>query len=334
MRSLFTHCTMTCAAAALLALGQGCSPAEPACRVGADCASGVCLRDGTCQQPALAGGADAGGGGATGGGGGGSAGGGSGGGQGGATGGGTGGGSDGGQPSCTPNADGTITRAEVFTQAGLHATFKVSTQTSFDTAGAAQADGGRLWDMTPALSGDQNVLVTTEPITGKWFEANYPGASYVAPLGQGTDLLAVFQSSADGLYLLGVASPTDTVMKTRLTYDPAVKVLAFPMSAGSTWSTTSTVTGYYNGVLIAVLQKDDYTNTVDRTGEVITPFARFPVLRVRTLMNRTANLVPILTLRTFMFVTECFGTVATVTSTDNESSTEFTTAKEVRRLTP
>jgi hypothetical protein len=39
-------------------------------------------------------------------------------------------------------------------------------------------------------------------------------------------------------------------------------------------------------------------------------------------------------LRTYIFVTECFGSVATITSEDNEADVEFTTAKEVRRLTP
>jgi hypothetical protein len=36
---------------------------------------------------------------------------------------------------------------------------------------------------------------------------------------------------------------------------------------------------------------------------------------------------------TYSFVSECFGTVATIRSEENESDAEFTEAAEVRRLT-
>ena len=66
-----------------------------------------------------------------------------------------------------------------------------------------------------------------------------------------------------------------------------------------------------------------------------TPYDRFPVLRVRTVMNRSV-LNPLFntSFRQYQFVTECFGTVATIRSRDLESSTEFTQVKEVRRLAP
>lgn len=318
----------------------GCPGVEPACRVGADCASGVCRSDGTCVPGVDAGGADGSTGGGTGGGGGdggldgggGGAGGGGGGGSGG--GGGGDGGVDGGSVGCLPNGDGMISRSELFTQAGLHATFRVSGAATFDTAGAALTDGGRVWDFTGALTGDQSVLVETQPLAGKWFEADFPDAGYVTPLGQGTDLLAVFQSATDGLYLLGVASPVDGLTATRLHYDPPVKVYGLPMQANDSWTTDALVTGKYNGYVLFSIQHDVYTSSVDRVGEAVTPYARFPVLRVRTVMNRTINFVPTLTLRTFSFVTECFGAVATITSRDNETSTDFTQVKEVRRLSP
>ena len=79
-------------------------------------------------------------------------------------------------------------------------------------------------------------------------------------------------------------------------------------------------------------QSESYTMQVDRRGTAKTPFAEFDVLRVRTTMVRSFNTVPSVTIRSFNWNTECFGTVATVSSTDNESSTEFTSASEVRRL--
>jgi hypothetical protein len=332
------------------------------CRVGADCASGVCLRDGTCGpveevDGGTGGGTGGGSGGgtATGGGtGGGSVGGGggttSGGGTGGGSGGGnvSGGGAGGGMVGCLPNNDGRIDRGEVFFQPGLRATFKISGPATFDTAGTMAADGGRQWDFTPALAGDSSRLVETKPLTGAWYESSYPDAGYVSELGQGSDLLGVFAATPTALYLQGVVSPADGTSSTKIFYTPWVKVLQFPLQAGGSWGTTSTVSGKYQGFTIGnaafgtglPFQEETYTSNVDRAGDALTPFSNFAALRVRTVMVRSTRVytlnpwTPILTLRSFNWNTECFGTVATLTSTDNESSTEFTSAAEVRRLSP
>ena len=62
-----------------------------------------------------------------------------------------------------------------------------------------------------------------------------------------------------------------------------------------------------------------------------TPFSTFPVLRIR--VSRIAFLNGITTTsHRFVFVTECFGTVATMVSNNGETVDEFTTAAEVSRL--
>ncbi len=315
---------------AMMLLGAalaGCPSPELACRVGADCASGVCLRDGTCQAPVTpvdGGGVavDAGPG---------------------ADGGSIdadGGAPDSGTPAlCVPNGDGVISREEIVVRPGLHATFRVSGAATFATAGAAQADGGRTWDFTPALSGDQSQLVETLSMQGQWFESTFPDAGYASPLGQGSDLLGIYQLTPTALLLHGVASPAAGASATKLVYTPPVEVLRFPLRQTDTWSTSSDVSGTYQGLVIGFnlpLQNDTFRVTVDRAGDAITPYSRFGVLRVRTVMERTLNFVPspLQTVRSYAFVAECFGAVATVTSTDGETSTEFTAAKEVRRLTP
>ncbi len=157
----------------------------------------------------------------------------------------------------------------------------------------------------------------------------------------GTGFLGVFQNTADGLYLMGVASLASKQDSpygyTETFYTPAVKLYAFPLTFNKTWSTAASVSGTYQGSsLAALVQKDTYTVTLDRTGQAMVPYANatFPVLRVRTVMERSFYGVvnSLYTIRTFGFVTECFGSVAQVTSADGESNTEFTTAKEVRRL--
>lgn len=317
------------------------------CRTGADCASGVCRRDGTCEsgtgQPLPDGGLDE---------------------DGGVieppdggddagtvdSDGGVDAGHDAGTPvGCLPNDDGVIERREVFFQAGLRATFRISGPATFSTAGVAQGDGGFAWNFDTALAGDASRLVETKALTGEWYESAFPDAGYVSELGQGSTLLGVFSSDDAGLYLQGVVSPTDGSSATQITYTPWVKVLQFPLSAGTSWTTETTVDGKYEGLTIGYaafgtglpFQREVYTSTVDRAGDATTPFAPatpFGVLRVRTVLERYTRVYTLnpwyklLTLRSYTWNTECFGTVATVTSEDNESSTEFTDAAEVRRL--
>lgn len=240
----------------------------------------------------------------------------------------TGGGTGDAGATCLPNHDGTIERSEVFFQPGLRATFKISGAATFDTRGT---DGG-YWDFTGALAGDSSKLVETKPLTGEWYESEFPDGGYVTELSSTSDLLGVFAATEDALYLQGVVSPTNSGFFTELHYSPWVKVLQFPMAAGAQWQTNADVSGWYNGTLVSWVQSETYAMQVDRAGLAATPFAEFDVLRVRTVMKRSVNFVQTLETHSFNWNTECFGTVATVSSTDNESSAEFTSASEVRRL--
>jgi hypothetical protein len=306
-----------------LAALPSCSAGSPACRAGADCLSGVCQSDGTCapRGPADAGRdaaqePDAGG--------------------------------DEQPPEqdtfvppesgdgpvvCQPNHDGVVTREEVPLAAGVHATFRVALNAAVDTSGTPQAGGTRKWDLTANLPGDHLSLIEMQSLQGKWFAPNFPGASYAAQLSDKQDLLGVFEIKQDSLLLRGVVSPTGGLQRTELTYDPAVVTLAFPIKPGATWQTLSKVTGMLSGVLISYPYTEKYESQVDATGDLVAPYSTFPVHRVRVVLTRTVGVVPT-TIRTFLFVTECFGTVASVTSQDNEPKIEFTNASEVKRLSP
>ncbi|MBS1151239.1 MAG: hypothetical protein H6Q89_2937, partial [Myxococcaceae bacterium] len=80
-------------------------------------------------------------------------------------------------------------------------------------------------------------------------------------------------------------------------------------------------------------QTEKYESLVDKAGQAVTPFAQFQVLRVKTVLTRTVALIPTVS-RSYLFATECFGTVATINSNSGESQTEFSSAAEVRRLSP
>lgn len=231
---------------------------------------------------------------------------------------------------CQPNTDGVITRAEVPLRAGLKATYKVALDAPVNTAGTDGGDDRKLWDLSGSIDGDQNILIEATEPTGRWFSPDFLNASYVTRLSQGSDLLGVFQITDEALLLLGVVSPEDGFTRTKLTYDPPVKVLQFPIQLNSSWQTEADVSGTANGVVS--VYDEDYISQVDAIGTLKTPYGTFDeVLRVRTELTRTVGFFTT-TIRTYLFVSECFGTVATIVSEDDESDIEFTTAAEVRRL--
>jgi hypothetical protein len=305
-------------------LPAACATTDPAsCKVGADCASGICNADGTCEPTSTTTSSDGGAGGS------GAAGGGGAGGSGAA--GGTGGsGAGGGSGVCSPDGDGTLTAEELPFAAGLSAKFRIANNATFDTAGVDQGDGSRTWDFTAMLTGDKTVLVETLSPEGAWWAPDFADATYATRLSDSADLLGVFRVAQDGLFLLGVVSPEDGLTATNLEYEPPVKVLAFPMKKGDTWETTSTVSGLLSGVFSTYFES--YESEVDASGTAETPFADFPVLRVGTDLTRNAGIIT--TSRTYSFAAECFGTVATVVSQTTELDAEFTSAAEVRRLSP
>ena len=76
-----------------------------------------------------------------------------------------------------------------------------------------------------------------------------------------------------------------------------------------------------------------YQNRVDAVGTLVAPFGSFPVRRIAVDLTRTVG-AAITTRRSFAFVSECYGTVATIASQDYETGAESTRAAELWRLTP
>ncbi|PIW00216.1 MAG: hypothetical protein CO108_10790 [Deltaproteobacteria bacterium CG_4_9_14_3_um_filter_63_12] len=232
---------------------------------------------------------------------------------------------------CIPNHDGTITRAEMPIQTGLRGTFKVAQDASVDMVGSTDDAGLRSWDLSGALAGDHLVLSELRVPDGFWFANDFPNATYVSPLSDTSPLLGIFQATDGALLLLGVASPEDSFTATKVTYDPGVTLLSFPLTANKTWTTDTSISGTYNGVF--TMYNETYVSKVDTSGTLRTPFGEFDVLRVAVTLDKTVGFITTTT-RSLLFVTECFGTVANVTSQADETAVEFTDAAEVRRLSP
>lgn len=305
---------------AVAATGAGCSSTastEASCRTGAECASGVCLASGTCEPVQNAG-------------------------DGGLTPG------DGSAPivngdsgACVPNGDGRIDRNEFAASPGLRATYAYASAVAVNFAGVT-ANGVTTWDFKGPYASDTTRVVDVQATAGKWWAGAFTGASYALALGSTSDLLGVFVLNDTGLTLRGVVSPADGTTKTQLKYDPGASFLRFPMRKGDAWSTTSTITGTVQGLTIASTSGTQYTETyaisVDAEGFVEVPFGRFKVLRVLTTLTRKNQFDQSISTmpdkKTVAFVAECFGTVASATSNNNEATPLFSTAAELQRLAP
>jgi hypothetical protein len=304
-----------------LPVGGACSNTTTECTVGADCASGVCESNGKCAstpphdggvgtqpdvqvQEAQAGGD--------------------------ASDQETGAGGEGGI-GCTPNHDGTITREEVPMIAGLHANFVIAENVTVDSTGTMNPDGSRSWDFSGMLAGDHTVVTTNDAPQGQWFSSQFTTATYTTKLSDTATLLGAFQAGGQSLLLQGVVSPTGGTQQTDVNYMPAAEILGFPMMMGSTFSSTSTITGTDQGVQVYYTEK--YASTVDAHGTLKVPYGTFDVLRVQTTLTRTVGAVVTVT-QSLAFIAECFGPVATLTSQSNETKTEFTNAAEAQRLAP
>jgi hypothetical protein len=242
------------------------------------------------------------------------------------------GGIDGTAAACTPNHDGTITANEVPLAAGKSASFRVATNATWNTAGTSSGGGARTWDLTTQLANDADMTLALTSPSGTWWQPDFAAASYATVLTSSSDLIGVFEIDSTGLLLLGVVSPSAGVQKTELTYDPPARILTIPFAAGDTWTTTSTVSGYAQGAIVAY--SEQYDSRVDEVGTMKAPYGDFPALRIATDMTRTSTGATIASNRTFTWAAECFGFVATVQSQNLDTSSEFSDDAEVRRLEP
>lgn len=285
----------------IAATSCGGSPGQQ-CAIDSDCASGFCKADGTCGPAPVDGSLqdDA--------------------------------PIDGPMGLCNPNHDGMITLDELPFMAGRMGTFRVTTDATWNTAGMSNPNGSRAWDLSGALAGDADRVMTLGSPAAQWWSPDYPTATYATELSIEADLRGVFYVTGAESTLLAVVSPSGGATKTELDYDPPAKILALPLTAGATWSSTSTVSGYAQGAIVAYTET--YESRVDQVGTMKTPYGEFPVLRVATDLTRTSGLATILTKRTFSWVAECFGPVATAASQDFATGTEFTDNAEIRRLAP
>jgi len=226
--------------------------------------------------------------------------------------------------------DGVIERDEMVIEVGLGATYRVNQNApvTVDLVGT-QSGGEPLWDFTGTTPSDQSVVDELLPVGGTWFAADFPDATYVAHLDP--DTYGVFRVTDQALSMLGVASVTPD--ETLMTYDVPVDLLRFPIGLGDHYVIDTTSTGTYSWTPLWTVE-ETYDITVDALGTVVVPAGTFHALRIRTNLHQFIPYTVFTVDRIlYIWVTECFGIVARITSEDDEADNIFTEAAQYRRMT-
>jgi len=233
---------------------------------------------------------------------------------------------------CFPNHDGMITRQELRFQVGASATYVVNADTTtatVDLVGWTDA-GVRHWDFSAPTADDRRIIDELLDVSMRWFASEFPGATYATVLDPSEGILAVYRLTDDALLLVGMASEEEG--KVRLGYDPPVEIVRFPVTEGDGWRVESTVSGTYNW--LPTTAAATYVVSVDAVGVLQVPAGTFDVTRIRVDLSQS---VPFTIFGmeniTYTFLSECYGVIARVRSTDGEESAEFSEAAEYRRLT-
>lgn len=240
---------------------------------------------------------------------------------------------DGGGVACRPNLDGVVAREEVVFAPGVEVRYRTNpagTAAPVDTRGADLGGGRRRWDFSSAAG--ERVSLSLLRVEGAWFSGSFPGAQYAARLDPRLANLGVYRATGDAVELLGVAGEQMRA-GTLVRYESAVPVLRFPLRVGATWTAETRTNPEATVENLPVASRDRYVVTVDGRGEVRTPAITFTdALRVRVEVTQTFPSGTGVRRIQYLWVAECYGEVARVTSTDGEVNPDFTMAAEYRRL--
>ncbi len=228
--------------------------------------------------------------------------------------------------SCTFNGDGIITSSEEQFIVGLGALFAVNAPNTTVPVNNVAQNG--TWDFSAPVSSEMKQFDQLVDPAGQWWGADFSTATYGERIDDGEQVYGVFRVSADKLEMLGVVSDENGATKTELTYATPIVVLQFPLSVGTTWTSQSDVSGLADG--IAFFAHESYAFDVDSRGMTKVPAATFDTLRLKMSLTRTGEEAT--TQITYLHMAECYGAVARIRSQDNETSADFTTAAEYRRL--
>jgi len=238
---------------------------------------------------------------------------------------------------CLPNLDGKIEASELQAALNLPVVYTVSppnTTRMVDFAGQTDGSGNLVWDFSASYSDDVSVTIEASPLSGKWYDASFPGGQWTAPVDVADTVEGVYSADGQAIYLLGLASHEQAPAEgqTLVVYGSPVALYRFPLAPGSAWTSTGTVTG---GMLrgLPYAGTDTYAVADDAIGEVqLHDYVFTQAHRVRTTVTVSPSAGQTQVTRQVSFLFECFGEIVRATSELGEMNDDFTTAAEVRRF--
>lgn len=231
-------------------------------------------------------------------------------------------------PDCVPDRDGQITAAELPIALGATITYYTGTNRTVDLV-----DHDGVWNLADERPDDEVVALGPVALGSQWYAASFPGSQFAVDAGSGLD--GIYHQDATALWLDGTASHADDMAsRTLIHYPTPIPVLRFPLRDGDAFSSIGTLG---DGTLVSglpFLGTDKVDVDVTGSGELDVPYVELsPVLRVRTNVTRTPTTgTPVVSMRTTLFMFECFGEVARAESQTNEANADFTTAAYLRRF--
>ncbi len=233
---------------------------------------------------------------------------------------------------CRGNFDGVIARSEVVFVPGIEVRYRInppSTLARVMPRGILNTDGTRTWDFADR-TGD-TVTLSLSTSAGQWWQSRFPTAQYASRIDPRSPNLGVYRAGDTSVELLGLVAPEESTM-TVVPYEPGVPVLRFPLMMGATWTADSTTRdAQVEGTPVA--SRDRYTFLVDARGTVRLPELTFrDALRLRIELTQQFPAGPGVRKIQYLWLVECYGEVARMTSQDGELDPDFTSALEFRRL--
>ena len=250
----------------------------------------------------------------------------------------TGSGTGGSAFTCLPNLDGQIDATELapaFDIAVSYVISPVGEDRAVNLAGKKDAKGAIAWDFSPDFATDKALVLTATKVAGKWYASSFPDGDFASPVDTAGEIYGVYSATDKAISLLGVASVVEKPKKgkTLLVYDTPIDIYRFPLTPGSTWTSTGTISmGIINGLPYASV--DTYEVKDAAIGSLALHDLTFEqVHKIETKVTLTPSVggAPQTTWQVG-FASECFGEVTRATSHIGEATANFTKAAEVRRL--
>lgn len=218
---------------------------------------------------------------------------------------------------CPANQNGKVEREELVITVPASVTYVLGTEITVDLAGTSSG-GQTVWDLTAAATDDHPQPLKLDAVPS-WAAASFPNTpgnvTYTMLMDTELDAYGVFTVSDTQMLLLGMISGQQD--KGELSYSTPIEMLHFPVQAGDSYTSKALATGHW--VLsfcptcwlcteCPLNNWDSYEVAVVGTGKLKLPSLTLDVVLVRTTV--TQNWWSTTTV--FMFMAECYGTVARV----------------------